>query len=579
MKHIIKLNFNFLFGLVSIFYFKIFKTDSSLVSELSVFLILATIVLLLFIFSYEQPIYLSFSEKISFLLFSVFFLKNIAINKFDFATTAYLTLLVLLYFALKKTVTAITVTTSSKILFAIFLVTLFCFVVFAAHHCFIKKETLDNFYLPNKSVFGILLASQICFVVPLFTALKSQVKSKLVFKYGVATILLLALFLLIATNSRAAWLGLVAALVFILINYYKPKINKKLAIAFAIIGFVILTTVLFFYKSNSSNGRLLIYKVSTTILKDNWLFGIGTGQFKTQYNLYQTNYFATHTINSKEALLADNSFFAFNDYFQLVIENGILGIVFLIVFSTFLYKQIKASLINNSPIFIAATSSLICILITALFSYPFQFLPIAIQSLFCLSIINSSTPKQISNKASKILNPTFVLLGVVCLVHYCFYYSYQQKAKLASDLSRAGYKTKAIEKYKQLGNCYIKDGNVLYKYAQELYYTNNTKDAANVLEDAKRQLSTNEIYKLSASINMELKNYKQAEQDYKTAINMVPNRMLSRKELLDFYIVQKDTVNAIFWANSILNMPVKVPSTITKNTQQRTAQILLQLTK
>jgi hypothetical protein len=48
---------------------------------------------------------------------------------------------------------------------------------------------------------------------------------------------------------------------------------------------------------------------------------------------------------------------------------------------------------------------------------------------------------------------------------------------------------------------------------------------------------------------------------------MVPNRMGSRFELMNFYLSQKDTINAIKWANSILKMPVKVPS-------ERTAYML-----
>jgi hypothetical protein len=60
---------------------------------------------------------------------------------------------------------------------------------------------------------------------------------------------------------------------------------------------------------------------------------------------------------------------------------------------------------------------------------------------------------------------------------------------------------------------------------------------------------------------------------------MVPNRMISRKNLLDFYLERKDTTNAIYWANSIINMPVKINSEITRNMQQKTKEILLQLRK
>ena len=50
------------------------------------------------------------------------------------------------------------------------------------------------------------------------------------------------------------------------------------------------------------------------MLKDNWLWGIGHGQFKAKYNEYQAAYFSSHSIDSKEAVLADNSIYAFNDF-------------------------------------------------------------------------------------------------------------------------------------------------------------------------------------------------------------------------------------------------------------------------
>ena len=101
--------------------------------------------------------------------------------------------------------------------------------------------------------------------------------------------------------------------------------------------------------------------------------------------------------------------------------------------------------------------------------------------------------------------------------------------------------------------------------------------AAKILSIGKRYYSSNEVYKLSASIENELQNYAQAEKDYKTVIYMVPNRMISRSNLLDFYIERKDTANAIYWANSIIHMPVKIPTNNTEIIQQKTKEILSQL--
>lgn len=68
-----------------------------------------------------------------------------------------------------------------------------------------------------------------------------------------------------------------------------------------------------------------------------------------------------------------------------------------------------------------------------------------------------------------------------------------------------------------------------------------------------------------------------AEESYKHAVYMVPNRMTSRFDLLNYYIRQKDTIDAVRWANSILNMPVKVPSMRTENMLKKTRLLLQEL--
>ncbi|HVK98144.1 MAG TPA: hypothetical protein VM368_10005, partial [Flavisolibacter sp.] len=72
----------------------------------------------------------------------------------------------------------------------------------------------------------------------------------------------------------------------------------------------------------------------------------------------------------------------------------------------------------------------------------------------------------------------------------------------------------------------------------------------------------------------ELGNHEQAERDYKTAVYMVPNRMKSRFELIQFYLSIKDTSNAIFWAKSIMKMPVKIRSNKTDLLLEQTGRFL-----
>lgn len=74
-------------------------------------------------------------------------------------------------------------------------------------------------------------------------------------------------------------------------------------------GFILMIAIgvfivlLFFYKTDSTNGRWLILKVSLNMIKENWITGVGLGRFKTVYNTYQAAYFNSHGLDGNEALL------------------------------------------------------------------------------------------------------------------------------------------------------------------------------------------------------------------------------------------------------------------------------------
>jgi O-antigen ligase len=147
---------------------------------------------------------------------------------------------------------------------------------------------------------------------------------------------------------------------------------------FIFFGSSILLTILllltFYFKTDSSEGRLLIYKISWEMFKDNWLFGMGLGCFKQKYLHYQANYFAQNNYTNKELLLADNTYFAFNDYWQFVIETGVIGFFILLILLYLLYVFIVKVLNDGNYLIFKLNifTFLIAVGIAAFFTHVFE---------------------------------------------------------------------------------------------------------------------------------------------------------------------------------------------------------------
>ncbi len=390
-----------------------------------------------------------------------------------------------------------------------------------------------------------------------------------------------ALFLLVYSNGRSGWLGVLIAIIYISYTFINKESVKKLYLGIAAFIFIAFAYIMLFYKPNSTSGRILIYKVSYKMFADNPVFGIGFGEFKIQYNKYQAAYFTEHSINSSEAILADNTYYAFNDFYQFIIENGIVGFLLLVIIALLFLNRLRQLKLTNKerPLTTASSASLLSILVSALFSYPLQVFPIISQFILCLALVNSFDINdkkiyKLPRNKSRFYKAFIITISTIITIHLLFFFRYKNKSSQAFELSRSGYKAEAIAKYKELSSSYLMEGNDLFEYSRELYYSNQLLEAKKVLNVAKKYYSSNEIYKLSASIEMDLKNYKTAETDLKTAIYMIPNRMQPRLNLVNFYLEHNDSKNAHFWANSIVNMPVKIPSLTTIGIQRRAKEIL-----
>jgi tetratricopeptide (TPR) repeat protein len=389
---------------------------------------------------------------------------------------------------------------------------------------------------------------------------------------------------LVLSDSRSGWIGGLFGIGYTSYYYLKNRKYEKILFVFFPLIIASLFPLLLVYKPNSSLGRKHIYSLSEQMLKQDWFSGIGPGKFRTQFNEYQAEFFSENNIDDKTALLADNTFYAFNDYLQWVIETGIAGLSAMAVIFYLLIHRIKniRKLRGNKPIIIAATSSLLCIGIAALFSYPLQVIPIQAMTLVCIGIIifYAVTVKGRLNHLTGIISKVFFsITAVLFFINSARVMQRKIDTKSAFELALTGYKKQAIAKYESLIKRFPRHGDIMYLYAEQLYYSNRLHEALSAINKARNYYVDNKLYILKANIEDALGKKREAESSYLHALYMVPNRMRSRFDLLNFYLNQKDSVNAFRWAKSIINMPVKIPSEKTERMLRETQKILQQIGK
>ena len=430
----------------------------------------------------------------------------------------------------------------------------------------------------NSSIFGILLAAQIIFLFSTFLSIEtlSLPKPRLL-KFLILILCVESFPLLIVSDSRSAWIGLMASLVILGVITIRKRKLMFATLAVFLGGLSIFC--LLFYKQDSTSGRVHIYKVSGEVAKSNLLWGVKGNSFRAEFNEAQARYFLTSGIDSKEAILADGASYVFNDYFQILIEHGLLVFILFFILAYLIVRDVlkRPGLMFSNSLLLAVSMSLLCLSIAAFFSYPFQIWSLSCFAVICLAIVHSLvyTESQRTYKAGRIVTVLIpVLLAIGLVIHSVFEIKYRVTSNRALELSMSGSKSQALMKYSSLSGSYINDGEVLLLYSRQLYYSNNLSDALKYLQIAKSTFNDYQVHSLEGQIYCELKMNKQAELSLRKSVYIRPNRMRNRYDLMSFYLEMKDTVQAKFWANSILKMPIKVKSAQADTMLSNTRRIL-----
>lgn len=388
------------------------------------------------------------------------------------------------------------------------------------------------------------------------------------------------LFMIIAFvfDSRSFFIGaLTAACMWI----YIMLPGRKQVTASGLVGiFIILTAMLsFFIKADSTQGRLLIYKISWTMFCQNWVTGIGINRFDREYLQYQARYFEQGAYTPKELLLADNTYFAFNDYWQWIVETGLSGLLLLSAASFMIICLIVYSARSGIQQFstYTALNVIVTLLTAAIFTHVFERWWCQITLLLGLAPLVIRSTQETSRRRL----PLMVLMVIgPFLLYACMDTLYRNyafsKSAQAIELNLYGYHELALKSFARHYNLLKDDYRFIAAYAQACERSGKYIKALHLYQILSKQRISNYTYFKIAECCRRLKDPKTAHY-YKKAIATVPNRLAIREALFCYYLLQKRYDEAYKTGVELLKIPVKIRSRRATAIRERTAVQLKQL--
>lgn len=391
-------------------------------------------------------------------------------------------------------------------------------------------------------------------------------------------LLLFVFFILYTTYTRGTWLPFLGAFLFLALQ--RSLIISKLRDIRFLIAAIIITLIvgclLFQLKPESSLGRLTIWKITTKMILEKPITGIGYGEFENRYNLYQAKYFLNGHASADEIRRADIVRYPYNIFLQILSEQGLIGfLLFLFFIIPVFVKALFTTNESNYEGFIRKISlaGIITIVGCGFTSYPFDILPVIILFALYMAIASGAANRNISAHSSN--RKSFVvglclIINSLMLIRYAkteYTSNRQLRDVMESDSSPQSLET-FYEEFKD-------NPDFLKAYSEEMLSRKKYNLLIATVNKPSLPLIFPETLTSLARAFSAIHKPDSAEKYYKIASNIIPNRFSLRYDLLYFYYSNRMYGKAYILSRNILAMPVKIESYDVTDIQNKTKKIML----
>lgn len=384
-----------------------------------------------------------------------------------------------------------------------------------------------------------------------------------------------------AGMSRSAWIASCAGGGLVLGQHYRlaeklrqyHRTHRKRVYAYTCIAILLLAgigTGMYLLKKGSADGRMLMWKVSAKAITENPWTGAGGGHFAGIFGQAQAEYFASGQGSEQEELVAGSPEYGFNEYLQISVEYGVLGLLLLLAIAGSVIWQAAHSRRQGTT---AVIGSLSALLIFALFSYPFRVMPLCTLGILLLALAVSRLP--IPGKSGNlniwvVRGTLFVLLGTSLWLIRDRKEIQQTYRKWAEEKTYFNMNIfeETVDNYRELYPILKTEPVFLFEFGQCLSKTGKYEESNRILSEGIRYSGDPMFYNIMGKNHQALKQYQQAETAFQQAIWMVPHRLYPYYLKAKMYFESGQTEKAVEAARQLIAKEPKVMSEAVKEMKQ-----------
>lgn len=414
---------------------------------------------------------------------------------------------------------------------------------------------------------------------------KTWWRSSTLLYYIACACAVLILMVLPAGMSRSAWIAAAVSCGWV---YWKYRIGwkkaKRLWTQHSKIGWLIAMSavvVLFVgligiynIKKDSAHGRLLMWSMTAKAIGEQPVTGVGLGGFPAAFAQEQANYFGSGSASDVEKLIAGCPEYAFNEYLQIGLEQGVIGLsLFMLWLGFSFYYGTKKRLYG-------ASGGILALAVFAISSYPFQLPSFWVILMFLTAICVTRPGGRQEEEKSRITLPYVGLIAALgCFILFWLQIGTSDIYK-QWNYNKMFYNNKsydiAIKGYKTLYPHLKHKPEFLFEGAQCLSKTNQPAEANVWLQRAVQLSADPMLYYVMARNEQTLGQYEASEKHLLYAISILPER------LYPYFLLTKLYAEPAFHqpekmqdaARAVLTKEPKVKSTAIREMRQEVEKML-----